>query len=90
MMYALLVRPSAHPLSPSPTPGKRALGQTSYRVELLNDAEVSGWGVYCCDFLLLPIASYCFLLLHIASYCFLLLPIASYCFLLLPVSPARG
>ena len=29
----------AHPLSPSSTPGKRALGQTSYRVELLNDAE---------------------------------------------------
>ena len=25
-------------------------------------AQVSGWGVYCYDFLLLPIASYCFLL----------------------------
>ena len=25
--------------------------------------QVSGWGVYCCDFLLLPIASCCFLLL---------------------------
>jgi hypothetical protein len=23
------------------------------------DAKVSGWGVYCCDFLLLPIASCC-------------------------------
>ena len=23
------------------------------------EAEVSGWGVYCCDFLLLPVASYC-------------------------------
>ena len=33
-----------------------------------------GWGVYCYDFLLLPITSYYFLLLPIASCCFLLLP----------------
>ena len=30
-------------------------------------AKVSGWGdVYCCDFLLLPVASCCFLLLPVA------------------------
>jgi hypothetical protein len=35
-------------------------GLVTYReVDLLIDeAKVSGWGVYCCDFLLLPITSY--------------------------------
>ena len=31
--------------------------------------KVSGWGVYCCDFLLLPVTSYYFLLLPITSCC---------------------
>ena len=45
-------------------------GLVTYReVDLLIDeAKVSGWGVYCCDFLLLPITSYYFLLLPITSY----------------------
>ena len=40
--------------------------------------QVRDWGVYCYDFLLLPIT----------PYYFLLLPITSYYFMLLLVSPA--
>ena len=41
------------------------------------ESQVSGWEVYCCDLLLLPITSYYFLLLPVApgvSYC---LPLVS-------------
>ena len=36
--------------------------------------QVSDWGVYCYDFLSLPVAPCRFLLLPVASYCFLLSP----------------